>query len=77
MRMRDPGKANGRSKTRMSLKFIPNTPVKKVMGINIKDPELLMGKKPVALKDFKVGEHVLVGWKSTASGPVIERLIAG
>ena len=38
---------------------------------------LLMGKRPMALKDFKVGEHVLVGWKSTANGPVIERLIAG
>jgi hypothetical protein len=39
-------------------------------------PALMKGDKPVSLKDFKVGEHVLVGWKSTANGPVIERLIA-
>jgi len=42
-----------------------------------KNPVLLKGKKPVSIKDFKAGEHVLVGWKSTANGPVIERLIAG
>lgn len=48
-----------------------------VGGRLAKNPELLKGKKPVSLSDFKVGEHVLVGWKSTANGPVIERLIAG
>jgi hypothetical protein len=41
------------------------------------NPVLLKGKKPVSLKEFKTGEHVFVGWKSTANGPVIERLIAG
>lgn len=48
-----------------------------VGGRLAKDPELLIRKKPAALQDFKVGEHVLVGWKSTANGPIIERLIAG
>ena len=48
-----------------------------VGGPLAKNPELLIGKKPAALKDFKIGEHVLVGWKSTSNGPVIERLIAG
>ena len=48
-----------------------------VGGRLAKNPEMLKGKKPVSLSEFKVGEHVLVGWKSTASGPVIERLIAG
>jgi hypothetical protein len=42
-----------------------------------KNPVLLKNNKPVSLKDFKTGEHVLVGWRSTANGPVIERLIAG
>ena len=39
-------------------------------------PVLMKGDMSVSLNDFKVGEHVLVGWKSMANGPVIDRLIA-